>query len=497
MAATTPGPTLPGAPAAGTSQPPASAAQTGTDAGPASSSVAERVQRGRAARTAARRSAHGSHSLDGPRPDPIDVLAAQDGTRVPELLPIRYGRMAASPFAFYRGAAAVMARDLSGTPTSGIDVQICGDAHLSNFGFFASPERRLVFDINDFDETLRGPWEWDVKRLITSIEVAGRDRGFPERDRQRILRAATREYQRAMRAFADMPTLQVWYAHAEVEEILRRYDSEMAPARRKRVDRGLAKARSRDNLGALRRFASVDGAAVRIVADPPLVVPVRDLLPDFAARTDLEQDIHDLLRGYRASLPPERRALYDQYRPVDIARKVVGVGSVGTRSWMILMLGRDAADPLFLQAKEAGASVLEPFLGAAPQTNHGERVVVGQRLMQTVGDILLGWQRVTGSDGRERDFYIRQLRDWKGSVEVEEMLPAGMRIYAEICAWTLARAHARTGDRIAIAAYLGSSQAFADALVDFAEAYADRTERDHAALLAAIAAGRVRGEFGV
>jgi uncharacterized protein (DUF2252 family) len=495
MATTTPGPALPGAQAAGTN-PSRGAVQTGTDTGRGPPSLAERVERGRAARAAAPRSAHGRRGLDGPRPDPVDVLAAQDAARVPELLPIRYGRMAASPFAFYRGAAAVMASDLSGTATSGIDVQICGDAHLSNFGFFGSPERRLVFDVNDFDETLRGPWEWDVKRLVTSLEVASRDRGSPDADRQKIIRTAVRAYQHAMRAFADMPTLQVWYARMDVEEILRRYESKLASVRRKRLTRVLAKAHTRDNLGALRRFTRVEEGHMHLVAEPPLVVPVRDLLPDVAARTDLERGIRDLLHGYRASLPPERRALYDQYRPVDIARKVVGVGSVGTRSWMILMLGRDADDPLFLQAKEAGASVLEPFLGTAEQTNHGERVVVGQRLMQTVGDILLGWQRVSGIDGQERDFYLRQLRDWKGSVEVEEMVPAGMRVYGQLCGWTLARAHARTGDRIAIAAYLGSSRRFPDAVADFAQAYADRNERDHAALLEAIAAGRVEAESG-
>jgi uncharacterized protein (DUF2252 family) len=473
--------------------------RTGKDpaAAPKQPSVAERVERGRGARTGAPRSAHGRDGLDTGHRDPVDVLGAQDAARVPELVPIRYGRMAVSPFAFYRGAAALMAHDLVGTPVSGIDAQICGDAHLSNFGFFGSPERRLVFDINDFDETLRGPWEWDVKRLVTSLEVAGRDAGFPDRDRQRILRAATREYQRAMRAFAAMPTLEVWYAHTDVEAILQRYESEMAPVRRRRLDKGLAKARTRDNLGALRRFATEGEGGLRLLADPPIVVPVRDLFPDVAARTDLEQGIYDMLRGYRASLAPERRALYDQYRHVDVARKVVGVGSVGTRSYMILMLGRDADDPLFLQAKEAGASVLEPFLGAAEQTNHGERVVVGQRLMQSVGDILLGWQRVSGIDGQERDFYVRQLRDWKGSVEVEQMVPAGMRVYAEVCGWTLARAHARTGDRIAIAAYLGSSQTFSDAVADFACGYADRNERDHATLLQAIASGRVRAELGV
>ena len=463
---------------------------------PDPTSVAGHVARGRGARAATPRSAHGR--LGPAHRDPVEVLGAQDAARVPDLVPIRYGRMAVSPFAFYRGAAALMAHDLATTPVSGLRAQLCGDAHLANFGFFGSPERRLVFDINDFDETLPGPWEWDVKRLATSFEVAGRDAGFPDRDRRRILRAVLREYQRAMRGFAEMPTLQVWYAHAEVEAARRRYVGDLAPKRRRRLDRGLAKARTRDNLGALRRFAAADpDGGVRLVADPPIVVPVRDLFPDAAARTNVEQTLHDLLRGYRASLPPERRALYDQYRHVDMARKVVGVGSVGTRTYMILMLGRDANDPLFLQAKEAGPSVLEPVLGASEPANHGERVVVGQRLMQATGDILLGWQRVSGIDGQERDFYVRQLRDWKGSVEVEEMAPAGMQVYAQICGWTLARAHARTGDRIAIAAYLGSAQTFAEAVADFAQAYADRNERDHAALVAAIAAGRVRAEQGV
>jgi uncharacterized protein (DUF2252 family) len=477
---------------------PRARAGTGPAAAPKPLSVAERVERGRAARNGAPRSAHGRGTLDAGRRDPVDILHAQDGTRVPELVPIRYGRMSASPFAFYRGAAALMAHDLVTTPVSGIDAQICGDAHLSNFGFFGSPERRLVFDINDFDETLRGPWEWDVKRLVTSLEVAGRDAGFPDRERERICRAATREYQRSMRAFAEMPTLEVWYAHTDVEAILQHFEREMAPVRRRRLDKGLAKARARDNLGALRRFATAGDEELRIAADPPLVVPVRDLFPDVAARTDLEDAIYDMLRGYRASLSPDRRALYDQYRPVDVARKVVGVGSVGTRSYMVLMLGRDADDPLFLQVKEAGASVLEPFLGAPDQTaTHGERVVVGQRQMQAVGDILLGWQRVSGIDGQERDFYVRQLRDWKGSVEIETMIPAGVRVYGQVCGWTLARAHARTGDRIAIAAYLGSSQSFSDAVADFAQAYADRNERDHAALLEAIAVGRVPAEVGV
>jgi uncharacterized protein (DUF2252 family) len=387
-----------------------------------------------------------------------------------------------------------MAADLARAPRTGLEVQLCGDAHLSNFGAFAAPDRRLVFSVNDFDETLPGPFEWDVKRLVASFAVAARDRGFDAARRTAIELAAARSYREAMRGFAGQRGLEVWYARADVEEIRARYEN--TAQRRKRLARGLAKARTRDNIGALARFTAVVDGERRFVAEPPLVVPVRDLVPEANERRTLEEGLSGIVRGYRDSLPLERRALLDQYRPVDLARKVVGVGSVGTRSWMVLLLGRDADDPLFLQAKEAGPSVLEQFLGPDPHRNHGERVVTGQRLMQAVGDILLGWHRTTGIDGRRRDFYLRQLRDWKGSVEVEAMVPSGLRMYAELCGWTLARAHARSGDRIAIAAYLGSSTRFDQALVRFAEFYADQNERDHGALVDAIAAGRIRAEEG-
>jgi hypothetical protein len=334
---------------------------------------------------------------------PIAVLRAQDTSRVIELVPIRYGRMAVSPFTFFRGAAAVMAADLAGTPVSGHVVQLCGDAHLSNFGFFASPERRLVFDLNDFDETLPGPWEWDVKRLAVSVEIAGRDRGFGDGDRTAAVRAVGRGYRRAMRRFAEMTTLEVWYVQADVDELRARHLEDFGRSRRKRVDRAFAKARTRDNLGALDRFTNLVDGMPRFTPDPPVVMPLRDLLPDTAERTDLENQLSRLLRGYHDTLPADRRALLDQYRPVDMARKVVGVGSVGTRSWMILLLGRDDHDALVLQAKEAGPSVLE------------------EHLLQAVSDIFLGWMRVAGIDSAERDFYIRQLRDWKGSFEIEEM----------------------------------------------------------------------------
>ena len=457
----------------------------------------DRAALGRAARSAVPRSAQGQFVPAADRPDPVSVLTGGDAERVAELLPIRYGRMSVSPFTFYRGAAAVMAADLARTPVTGLDVQLCGDAHLSNFGFFASPERRLVFDINDFDETLPGPWEWDVKRLATSVEIAGRDRGFSRSERRTAVLSCVRSYREAMRQFAAVPTLQVWYAHADVEGLRARYEQTMTTTQRKRLARGLNKVQTKDNRGALAKFTTVVDGSLRLTAEPPLIVPLRDLIPEAAAREDLEQGLRDLVQGYRATLAADRRMLFDQYRPIDMARKVVGVGSVGTRAFMMLFFGRDTEDPLFLQAKEAGPSALEAHLRPAVQPNAGQRVVEGQRLMQTVGDIFLGWQRVAGFDGRERDFYIRQLRDWKGSVEVEDLVPDGLRIYADLCGWTLARAHARSGDRVAIAAYLGSSTSFDEAVLAFAVAYADLNERDHRAMLEAIDAGRVTAVSGV
>ena len=354
-----------------------------------------------------------------------------------------------------------------------------------------------MFDVNDFDETLPGPWEWDVKRLVASLEIAARDRGFTQSDGHAIVEAAGRSYREAVRAFARMPGLDVWYALADVETRRDMYERELDREQRKRVAKGLTKMRAKDNLGALARFATVADGRPRIKAEPPLVVPLRDLYADVEEQADMEAVLYGLLSAYAETLDADRRVLLDQYRAIDIARKVVGVGSVGTRSWMVLLLGRGIDDPLFLQVKEAGPSVLETYLPPARQTNAGARVVEGQRLMQTVGDIFLGWLRVDGIDGRQRDFYIRQLRDWKGSVEVESMVPSGLRIYAELCGWTLARAHARTGDRVAIAGYLGSSRSFERALVRFAHAYADQNEQDHRALVEAIADGRVVAEPGV
>jgi uncharacterized protein (DUF2252 family) len=451
---------------------------------------AERAARGRAARNQAPRSSHAEFTPSPLRRDPVGQLEEQGTTRLPELLPIRYARMAVSPFTFFRGAALLMAGDLATTPTTGFTVQACGDAHLSNFGMFASPERRLVFDINDFDETLPGPWEWDVKRLATSLEVAGRDNGFSAKERTAIVLASVAAYRRAMREFADMPALEVWYAHVDVAAVRARLDSVLDRQRRKTLARSLAKAQTKDNLGALDRFAGKADGRWGIVAEPPFIVPLHDLL-DNGTDSTVEAQLRGVLSAYRDSLEADRRALLDRYELVDFARKVVGVGSVGTRAYMVLLLGDDEHDPLFLQAKEAGASVLEEFVEPSRHDNCGQRVVVGQRLMQTVSDIFLGWVRVQGFDGRTRDFYLRQLRDWKGSAEIESMVPVGMRVYGELCGWTLARAHARSGDRIAIAAYLGSGPAFDHSVREFACAYADQNERDHRALLEAISAGRL------
>jgi uncharacterized protein (DUF2252 family) len=456
----------------------------------------QRVARGKAARTEVPRSSHAGFTVGPERADPLTLLEGQGLNRVPELLPIRYGRMASSAFAFFRGAALPMASDLADTPRSGLTVQACGDAHLANFGVFASPERHLVFDINDFDETLPGPWEWDVKRLATSLEIAARGDDFPTKERRGIVLAAVAAYRRAMRAFAGMDSLDVWYAHADMAHIEAVTDVRLAGHQRKALARNAAMARTKDNLGALDRFASVDDGPPRLNAEPPLVVPIRDMVGTAAELETTERGLRHMLHAYGETLDPERRVLLDRYRLMDMARKVVGVGSVGTRSWMLLLL-EDGLHPLFLQAKEAGPSVLESFVGASEYDNCGQRVVVGQRLMQAVGDIFLGWVRVQGFDGQTRDFYVRQLRDWKGSAEVESMVPAGLRAYGEVCGWTLARAHARSGDRIALAAYLGASPSFDEAVREFAEAYADQNERDHRSLLDGIRSGRITADVGV
>jgi uncharacterized protein (DUF2252 family) len=443
----------------------------------------ERAAAGKAARSEVRRSSHAAWEPPEGREDPVTILERQAASRVPELVPIRYGRMSASPFACFRGAAAVMAADLATTPVSGLRVQACGDAHLSNFGAFAAPDRRLVFDLNDFDESLSGPWEWDVKRLAASFAIAGRESGFKRKERATAVLEAARSYRDSMRAFASQSNLEVWYARLDVESVMGEIEAE--PKLGKQVRKGVAKA--------LEKLTHVVDGELRILADPPLIVPAEELMPASESR-DLEEVLLEVLRSYRASLPGDRQHLLDGYRFRHLARKVVGVGSVGTRAWIVLLTGADDSDPLFLQAKEAEASVLEPYAGTSRYKNHGRRVVEGQRLMQAASDIFLGWCPAVGLDGAERDFYVRQLWDWKRSVEVARLSPHGLELYARMCGWTLARAHARSGDRIAIAAYLGGSDAFDRAIAEFSESYADQSERDHAALVTAIDDGRVAAE---
>ena len=457
----------------------------------------ERAAAGKAARSQAPRSAHAEWEPAGDRPDPVEILEVQARWRVPELVPIRYGRMAASPFAFFRGAAAVMASDLAGTPASGLRVQACGDAHLSNFGTFASPDRRLVFDLNDFDETAPGPWEWDVKRLAASFAIAGRENGFKAKQRREVVLTVVGNYREAMRGLASLSDLDVWYARLDVEALMASLGAEVKRAAGKkavkRAERNLLKARSKDNLRAFDKLTHTVDGELRIISDPPLIVPIEELLPAGETR-DLQQMMIDLLGSYRSTLQGDRQHLLDRYRFRHLARKVVGVGSVGTRAWVALFTGVDDNDPLFLQAKEAEASVLEPYAGSSRFKNHGRRVVEGQRLMQAASDIFLGWCPAVGFDGRDRDFYVRQLWDWKGSADVESLTPGAMGVYAQMCGWTLARTHARSGDRIEIAAYLGASKAFDEAIAEFAELYAEQSERDHAELRAAIDSGRIQAE---
>ncbi len=457
---------------------------------------AERAARGKAARAEVPRSSHAAWDAPSGRPDPVGLLEEQAESRVQELVPIRYGRMLASPFAFYRGAAYLMASDLASTPRSGFVVQACGDAHVSNFGLFGSPERELLFDINDFDETTPGPWEWDVKRLAASLAIAGRNNGFSDRERAEVVLGAAGGYRSAMREFAAMRNLEVWYAHERIQEGLPRLRALLDKKNMKEADRLVTKAKTKDSLEAFGKLTHIVDGERRIISDPPLVVPVEELLPPDRAEEFLAT-IRDLIRSYRRTLQGDRKHLLEDFRFSHLARKVVGVGSVGTRAWIALMLGRDDRDPLFLQAKEAQASVLEPFVGKSRYANHGQRVVEGQRLMQAASDIFLGWNRLTGIDGVERDFYLRQLRDWKGSWAPEAMVPQAMGIYGRMCGWTLARAHARSGDRIAIASYLGGSDAFDRAIVAFSETYADQNDRDYAALQAAVKANEIESTTGV
>jgi uncharacterized protein (DUF2252 family) len=456
---------------------------------------AERAAVGKAERRRVALSSHAELVLPD-RPDPVELLERQATSRVPDLVPIRYGRMLTSPFALFRGSALVMAADLARTPTTGLRAQLCGDAHLSNFGVFASPERRLVFDLNDFDETAPGPFEWDLKRLTASLEVAARENGFSTRQRRRIVLTAGRSYREAMRDFAGQTNLAVWYAHLDMDQVMRELGPTLNPKGRKGTAAQLAKARTRDSMQAFTKLTTMVDGHPRFVADPPLVVPVEDIYDDREA-DELDAAIRELLDGYGRTLASDTRALLHQFHLVHTARKVVGVGSVGTRAWILLMEGIDGRDPMLLQAKQAEASVLESYAGRSRHRHHGQRVVTGQLLMQAHSDIFLGWQRAIGDDGLPHDYYLRQLRDWKGSVDVERMSPVGMRLYARLCGWTLARAHARSGDRVAIAAYLGRKETFDEALADFAVAYADQNERDHAALEGAVETGRITAVHGL
>ncbi len=459
--------------------------------------VAERAARGKAARSEVPRSSHAVFDPPAHRPDPVALLESQAESRVPELVPIRYGRMLVSPFTFYRGAALIMASDLAGTPRSGLTVQICGDAHLSNFGVFASPERRMMFDLNDFDETLPGPWEWDVKRLAVSMVVAARNNEYADKQRAKIVAQTVGSYRLAMRQFAGMRNLDVWYASLDVESEIARVRGQFAEKQVRRTEQNLAKARTKDSMHAFTKLTETVDGEPRIISDPPLIVRVEELFPTATAQQMLET-VHEFIRGYRRTLQTDRRILLEQFRFVDLARKVVGVGSVGTRAWIGLFLGKDGEDPLFLQVKEAQSSVLEEFVGKSGYSNHGERVVAGQHLMQASSDIFLGWRTMSNPVEKiDRDFYVRQLKDWKGSAELDGMTPEAMGVYGRLCGWTLARAHARSGDRIAIASYLGGGDAFDRAVCQFSEAYADQNERDYAALAKAAKAGKIEVQSGL
>jgi uncharacterized protein (DUF2252 family) len=449
-------------------------------------SLEQSVAAGKAARARVPLESH-REFRPAPSRDPVGLLLEQAKTRIPELVPVRHARMLVSPFTFYRGAALPMAADLATTPASGFRVQLCGDAHLSNFGAFGSPERRLVFDVNDFDETLPGPFEWDVKRLVASLVVAGRDNGFTDADTRRVALAAGARYRTAMREFAGLATMAVWYSRLDVEDAIAQFKSQLRKGAVKKSRAMAAKVRTRDSTQAVAKLTRVVDGRREIISDPPLIVPFEELAGEPSYAT-----LRGLVSTYARTLQPDRQLLLSRFRLTRIARKVVGVGSVGTQAWIVLMEAEDGLDPLLLQAKQAERSVLAAYAGESEYGNQGERVVSGQRLMQAASDIFLGWQRLPDPGGGQTDYYVRQLRDWKYSAPIEQMDPTVMAGYGELCGWTLARAHARTGDRFAIAAYLGGSARFEEAVAEFGASYADQTVRDHAALADAVASGRAQ-----
>ena len=453
-------------------------------------SRADREARGKDARAAASLESQAEFGPDQSR-DPVGLLLEQDKSRVQDLVPIRHGRMLVSPFTFYRGAALPMAADLATTPASGLRVQLCGDAHLANFGAFASPGRRLVFDVNDFDETLPGPFEWDVKRLAASLAVAGRANGFSAKARRKVVLAGAERYRTAMREFAGQPFLAVWYAHLDVEDAMAQFQSQLKKKRLKATKKMVAKAHTSDSMKAQRKLTTVTDGQRRIISDPPLIEPIEEVFSG-AQASAINEQVRQTLGKYQRTLQSDRKHLLEEFTLIQVARKVVGVGSVGTRCWIALMDAGDGTEPLFLQPKEAMASVLAAYCGRSQYASHGERVVAGQLLMQAESDIFLGWTHVTDPDGVDHDYYVRQLKDWKFSFPIEQMIPSGMAIYAQMCGWSLARAHARSGDRIALASYLGGSGTFDQAIADFAEAYADQNDRDYAAFQEAAKDGRVQ-----
>jgi Uncharacterized protein conserved in bacteria (DUF2252) len=452
--------------------------------------VEERGALGRSVRERVPRSTLASWEAGPDRTDPVDVLEAQAITREPGLVPLRYGRMMTSPFAFYRGGARLMAADLATLPHTGLTVQLCGDAHLANFGAYAAPDRRLVFSLNDFDETLPGPFEWDVARLAASFEIAARHRGFGSSRRRKFVATAVRSYRRAIHDFAVMTNLGLWYQRLDVDEIPDRFGDGATAAGRKRFAQAIRKAKSKNSLRAIAKLTEIVDGQPRFRSDPPTLVPIEELIPPAEVAT-IPDRIAEILSSYRTTLAPDRQRIFDRYRYVHVARKVVGVGSVGTRTWVLLLMGRDEADPLLLQFKEAQTSALEPFLGRSDWATSGQRIVEGQRLMQGASDIFLGWHRGAGIDGVERDFFVRQLWDAKGSADLETIDAGSLEIYAALCGWTLALAHARSGDSAAIAGYLGGGDRFDRSMVEFAGRYADQNERDHHALCRAIEDGRV------